>query len=322
MAYIREANVAGSGKKTTTSTSSNATNQKVANIIQQYTGVSSAAANNIANSVANSTPKASTPTYTPPASTPTYTPPSTPTYTPPSTSSTPKTTNTNVLPTAVKQSDANLYGDHIGSAVINNDTQIRGNVLQDSINKLNADKGVGLTQTAVDRGYTNPYATPTYNSNNSGAGVSAALSQSQNYYDDLMKAFMERNDAQRQAAIDAILANLDSVKGTYKNRIQKVVDEYQQLINENEVNRERTRRMVRESQANRGQLNSGLGRQERLNLDATYDTNQANLNSARQNAVNEIYNLIAQAESEAKQNKAQVENNYANALLQWQLANQ
>lgn len=233
-----------------------------------------------------------------------------------------KTTNTNVLPTAVKQSDANLYGDRIGSAVINNDTQIRGNVLQDSINKLNADKGVGLTQTAVNRGYTNPYATPTYNSNNSGAGISAALSQSKNYYDDLMKAFMEQNSAQRQSAIDAILANLESVKGAYKGQIQKVVDDYQNLINENEVNRERTRRRIREDQANRGQLDAGLGRQERLNLDATYDTNQANLNSARENAVNEIYNLIAQAESEAKQNKAQVENNYANALLQWQLANQ
>lgn len=157
---------------------------------------------------------------------------------------------------------------------------------------------------------------------NGGGNAAAVVANQTNYYDDLMKAFMEQNSAQRQFAIDAILANLESVKGAYKGQIQKVVDDYQNLINENEVNRERTRRRIREDQANRGQLDAGLGRQERLNLDATYDTNQANLNSARENAVNEIYNLIAQAESEAKQNKAQVENNYANALLQWQLANQ
>lgn len=148
---------------------------------------------------------------------------------------------------------------------------------------------------------------------NGGAGIN---------YNDIMSVLMEQNDAARNAALDAILSNLDAVRGTYKNQIQDVIDQYQQLINENEINRERTRRRIREDQANRGQLDSGLGRQERLNLDTTYDTNTSNLESAREKAVNEIMTLIAQAEAEANQNRANVENAYNDAKLQYMIANQ
>lgn len=143
-----------------------------------------------------------------------------------------------------------------------------------------------------------------------------------NYYNDLMAMFMEQNEAARQSMIDAIFSNLGAVKGEYKQQIQNVIDEYQKLIDENEIARDRTRRRIRENQANRGQLDSGLGRQERLNLDTTYDTNNTNLQAAREKAIAEIQSLIAQAEAEANQNKAQVENNYNNALLEWQMANQ
>jgi len=155
---------------------------------------------------------------------------------------------------------------------------------------------------------------------NNGGSV-GTITANTSYYDDLMKAFMEQNDAARQSMIDAIMSNLNAVKGTYKNQINSIVDQYQGLINENEVNRERTRRRIRENQANRGQLDSGLGRQERLDLDTTYDSQNSQLKSAREQAVNEIMNLIAQAEAEANTNKANVESNYNNALLQYKLAN-
>ena len=129
------------------------------------------------------------------------------------------------------------------------------------------------------------------------------------------------NEAARQEAIDAILKNLDAVTGTYKDQIQQTIDEYAKLVNQNEVAKDRARRVVKENQANRGQLDSGMGRQERLNLDIGYDNKTADLNAARQQAVNEIYNLIAQAEAEAAANKASVNNQYDNAILQWQIAN-
>lgn len=148
-----------------------------------------------------------------------------------------------------------------------------------------------------------------------------SLVESQSFYDDLMAAFLEMNEAARQDAIDAILKNLDAVKGTYKDQIQQTIDEYAKLVNQNEVAKDRARRVVKENQANRGQLDSGMGRQERLNLDIGYDNKTADLNVARQQAVNEIYNLIAQAEAEAASNKASINNQYDNAILQWQIAN-
>lgn len=142
------------------------------------------------------------------------------------------------------------------------------------------------------------------------------------YYDDLMAAFMKQNEDSRQAAIDAILSNLDAVKGTYKNQIQSIINEYQDLIDQNEVAKDRARRTIRENQANRGQLDSGMGRQEQLEMNIGYDNATSNLKSARESAINEIMSLIAQAESEANTNKATINNNYNNALLEYQLAMQ
>lgn len=156
---------------------------------------------------------------------------------------------------------------------------------------------------------------------NTGGNTEQSVVESQSFYDDLMSAFLEMNEAARQSAIDAILKNLDAVKGTYKDQIQQTIDEYNKLVNQNEVAKDRARRVVKENQANRGQLDSGMGRQERLNLDIGYDNKTADLNSARQQAVNEIYNLIAQAEAEAASNKASINNQYDNAILQWQIAN-
>lgn len=160
-----------------------------------------------------------------------------------------------------------------------------------------------------------------YYGGNTGGNTEQSVVESQSFYDDLMAAFLEMNEAARQSAIDAILKNLDAVKGTYKDQIQQTIDEYNKLVNQNEVAKDRARRVVKENQANRGQLDSGMGRQERLNLDIGYDNKTADLNSARQQAVNEIYNLIAQAEAEAASNKASINNQYDNAILQWKIAN-
>ena len=161
-----------------------------------------------------------------------------------------------------------------------------------------------------------------YGSGGGGGSYEPVYEGSENYYDDLMAAFAEQNAAARDAAIEAILKNLEAVKGSYKSQIEDVIAEYQKLVNQNEVAKDRARRVIRENQANRGQLDSGLGRQEMLDMNIGYDNITSNLNAARVKAVNDINNLIIQAEAEANANKANVYNNYNNALLEYRLANQ
>ena len=64
-----------------------------------------------------------------------------------------------------------------------------------------------------------------------------------------------------------------------------------------------------------------LKTQELLNQNVGYDKITSNLKSARAKAINDIYNLITQAEAEAESGKANINNNYANSLLQFRLAN-
>lgn len=171
-----------------------------------------------------------------------------------------------------------------------------------------------------DFSYTPAPPTPKYSSGGGGGGGGYS-EPSNNYYNDLMSTFMSQSAAARDAAIEAIVKQLEATKGTYNSQIDDVNNEYSRLIDENEVRKDRARRVVRENQANRGQLDTGLGRQEQLNLNVGYDNITSNLKSANTKAVNDIMNLIAQAEAEAEANKANVRNNYTNSLLQFRLAN-
>jgi len=153
------------------------------------------------------------------------------------------------------------------------------------------------------------------------SGSSSGITANTNYYNDLMEALMQQNEAARQSALDAIMSNLDAVKGTYKNQIQQVMNEYNNLVNENEVKKARAKQTIKESQANRGQLDGGMGKEERLNLNMGYDAITNDLKSQREQAVQEIYNLIAQAEADANTQKANVNNTYNNNYLESLLAN-
>ena len=154
-----------------------------------------------------------------------------------------------------------------------------------------------------------------------GGGGGESYSSGNDYYASLLASFESQAKQARDAAIAAIMKNLEATKGTYNNQIEEVKDKYGRLIDENEVKKYQARRVIRENQANRGQLDSGLGRQQQLNMNIGYDNQTSNLNSSRTRAVNDIMNLITQAEAEAENNKANIMNNYANQLLQFRLAN-
>jgi len=162
--------------------------------------------------------------------------------------------------------------------------------------------------------------TPSYSSGSYGYAPGSGDSGS-DYYADLWDTFQKQSEAARDAAINAIMKNLESVRSAYNGQITAVGNDYDRQIDENELRKERARRVTRENQANRGQLESGLGRQELLNQNVGYDKITSNLKSARAKAINDIYNLITQAEAEAESGKANINNNYANSLLQFRLAN-
>ncbi len=140
-------------------------------------------------------------------------------------------------------------------------------------------------------------------------------------YDALMAAFMEQNAAAREQMLNAITRQLEATKNAYSSAMQNTSNEYDNLIDQNEVRKARAKRILKERQANLGNRETGLGRQENLDLNLGYDAQTSNLLKTKQQAVDEIANLIIQAEAEAEQNKANVNNTYANALLQYKLAN-
>lgn len=141
------------------------------------------------------------------------------------------------------------------------------------------------------------------------------------YYNELLDYFKDRNEEARNSAISAIMQRLNTLKGMYGTQMDDLDEEYQNLINQNEVQRYKSKGAIREALANRGQLDSGLGRQEQLYLDTKYGNQTSNLKAQKQKAKQDIQNLINQAIAEAEADKAETNNAYNNALLQYELAN-
>lgn len=136
-------------------------------------------------------------------------------------------------------------------------------------------------------------------------------------YQQLIDYFKEKNEAARKSAIDAITARVNAQRNAYNTQMDGLGDQYQALRNQSEVERYKTRSALREAQANRGQLNSGYGRQEQLLMDTQYGNAINSINMQEQSARNEIKNLIQQMEAEGEADKTEVNNNYASAVQQY-----
>ena len=157
--------------------------------------------------------------------------------------------------------------------------------------------------------------------NNTGSTGGSSTSSAPDYYQQLYDMFQSENAKARDQMLNAIALQLEATKNAYNKSMQNTGDEYDKLIDQNEVKKARARRLMRENQANLGIGDSGLGRWDKANLDLSYDATSGNLHKAKQQAIDEITNLITQAEAEAENNRANVNNTYTNALLQWKLAN-
>ena len=105
---------------------------------------------------------------------------------------------------------------------------------------------------------------------------------------------------------------------TLKNSVSQLLNSYQtsqnalnqQLdadVNQNEVERYKAQRALRETLANRGALNSGAGRQEALNMSNAY--------SNRQNAIQQAYNTnMNDLRNNANASLAEIDLAYNDAL--------
>lgn len=141
----------------------------------------------------------------------------------------------------------------------------------------------------------------------SGTGTSS-------YSQSLFDYFKEKNEKARQTSLDAIMAKLKMGEQQYNSNINDITAQYQALRNQSEVERYKSQRAMRESLANRGQLDSGFGRQEQLLMDTQYGNAINSLNTQETKAKNDVQNLIAQLRAEAEQEKAQIENQYNTAI--------
>lgn len=146
--------------------------------------------------------------------------------------------------------------------------------------------------------------------NNTTETSNAKSSYSQSLFD----YFKEKNEKARQSSLDAILAKLKMGESQYNANIDNITDQYQALRNQSEVERYKSQRAMREALANRGQLDSGFGRQEQLELDTQYGNAINSLNTQETKAKNEVQNLIAQLRAEAELEKANIENQYNAAI--------
>ena len=153
--------------------------------------------------------------------------------------------------------------------------------------------------------YSTPVTTTTSAASNSGTS---------SYSQSLFDYFKEKNEKARQSSLDAILAKLKMGESQYNANIDNITDQYQALRNQSEVERYKSQRAIREALANRGQLDSGFGRQEQLELDTQYGNAINSLNTQETKAKNEVQNLIAQLRAEAELEKANIENQYNAAI--------
>lgn len=123
---------------------------------------------------------------------------------------------------------------------------------------------------------------------------------------------------QHQRGLDSTLKALESRfnlnKNMYENQIGEVGDQYQALRNQSEVERYKAKSAMREALANRGQLDSGYGRQETLNMQTKFGNAINNINLQEAKAIQDIRNLIAQLQTEYEASRSSAINQSNSAL--------
>ena len=215
-------------------------------------------------------------------------------------------------PTATKKPTTTSKGTAAATAGV--PSAISG--ISDRKNKLSTGRTETPVGTGNSNGSNNSGSSGAYGGSSGGSGGSTVAETVPNYQQQLMDYFREQNEKARQSAIDAITQRVATQEGLYNTQIDDLSDQYQALRNQSEVERYKTRSALRESLANRGQLDSGYGRQENLIMDTQYGNAINSINMQEQKAKDDIRNLISQLKAEAEAEKNQINNQYNQAIAQ------
>ena len=155
------------------------------------------------------------------------------------------------------------------------------------------------------KGESKPASSGSYGSSGSSSNASDSTTGSGAFsYQDYLNAANEArrqaiesaNEARRQAiesANNALDQQGRSNEQRYNNQLTQIGQDYQGLKNQSEVNRYKALRSLRETQANRGTLDSGDGRQENLTVSNNYGNNLNKINLSEQNEKDSIAQAIA-----------------------------
>lgn len=203
----------------------------------------------------------------------------------------------------------------------------RGLYVPNTINKIqsvaNAANNVRNTVNSVLGNTTTPTTptdtnTKTYGGGGGSGSGSSSSGYGAGYVDYLSAALAARAEAMRRAN-EALDAQGRAIEQRYNNQLEQVGQDYQKLRNQSEVNRYKALRNLRETQANRGLLNSGAGRQENLNVSTAYGNNLNEIGIAENNernaikqAINEMYAQIA---AQKAANEANISGDFVSNLM-------
>lgn len=170
----------------------------------------------------------------------------------------------------------------------------------------------------VQSTYSSPkVAQPTYtpSTSYSSGGSSSSSEDTTSSYNAILDAYKSQLASARDSYINAIQKKLDAGKQTYQSQMDEAKEYYEGNRNQSEVQRYKAKKSLREALANRGQLDSGYGRQETLDMNMNYDNALNTINNQEASTLTQIKNYIAQLEAEAESEKAQANQNYANSLI-------
>lgn len=118
------------------------------------------------------------------------------------------------------------------------------------------------------------------------------------YYGQLQAMIAEMQRQQMEANIAAIRSQVEQATNKYQGQLDALPGTYQPLKNQSEVERYKAMRALRETQANRGALDSGAGRQESLDMSTNYSNRLNQINLQEQAEADAIRRAIADVKSQ------------------------
>ena len=191
---------------------------------------------------------------------------------------------------------------------------------EDKNNAKNLGQGGIVTKPVSTPSVTQPTSQPVRQASSGQTTTQTVSAPQRNYYDELMDAINAQTKAKKDAQIAALDAQLKRGLSDYDAQISALDPIYQGYRNESEVERYKAQKALRENQANRGTFDSGLGRQEVLDLQTNYGNNLNAINMQYQSELDALNRAKQALNDEAAAQRIQIESDIENIGLENKIA--